>query len=232
MAHSIRDLIKNVPDINTGNRYMVEIFLPELLRSWNGQLDTIQFYCKECTIPQNGVTQIESRVYGQKKSIASIKESGNTNTSFIFDYKGINVKMFYAWSDIMMDPDTKRLYYYDDYVGRVRITLLNNLNKPIFICNLEEAYPLKISEIPLSYNQNEVLPIEIEWWFRTLSYTNDSDLNSLIESSSKEGVLSNGEKIISSINPSRQVQNIVNTIENAVESIRPVDRIPGIRILV
>lgn len=230
--HSIRDLISKVPDANTGNRYRVEIFLPDALKSWNSELDKIQFYCKECTLPGDGLTQIENRVYGQKRMLGSFKESGTTTISFLFDYKGLNVKLFNAWRNYIVKPDTKRLEYYNNYIGRVRITLLNNLNKPIYVCNLEEAYPLKSNEIALSYNSTDILPIEVEWWYRSLTYSQDSDGSSIIESSIKDGVTSNGDLVDSTIGQAKdivtEVLGRVNEINDAAERIRTIGRIVDI----
>jgi len=229
---SIRDLIAKVPDANTGNRYKVELFLPDALKAWNGHLDKIQFYCKECTLPANGLTQIENRVYGQKRMLGSFKESGTTTISFLFDYKGLNVKLFNAWTDYIVKPDTKRLEYYNNYIGRVRITLLNNLNKPIYVCNLEEAYPLRVNEIPLGYSQNEILPFEVEWWYRSRTYTQDMDAVSIIESSIKDGSTAAGDLINSAAGNVKdtvsEVLGTMNEINNAVDSIRTTGRIVDI----
>ena len=229
MPHSIRDLVSKVPEVNTGNRYKVELFLPDALKAWSANLDKIQFYCKECTLPANGVTQIENRVYGQKRMLGSFKESGTTNISFLFDYKGFNVKLFNAWLDYIVKPDTKRLEYYANYIGRVRITLLNNLNKTIYVCNLEEAYPLKVNEISLSYNQNDILPLEIEWWYRTRNYTQDRDDESIIESPIKEGTTQLGDLVNSQIDQVTEIVtdviNTTNQVRDAVERVRSIGRV-------
>lgn len=232
-AHSIRDLISKVPDVNTGNRYRVEIFLPDALKVWNGHLDKIQFYCKECTLPGTTLTQIENRVYGQKRLLGSFKEAGTTSTAFIFDYKGLNVKLFNAWHDYIIKPDVKRLEYYTNYIGRVRISLLNNINKPIYICNLEEAYPVKINELALGYGQNELLPLEIEWCFRTKSYVEIFNEETIIESAVKDGTTSViGDLINGAISIQDKVSEVatevlstVNDINNAADRIRTIGRI-------
>lgn len=217
MPHTIRDLVSKVQDVNTGNRYKVEIFLPDALSAWNAQIDRIQFYCKECTLPANGLTQIENRVYGQKRMLGSFKESGTTNTSFIFDYKGLNVKLFNAWLDYIVKPETKRLEYYANYIGRVRVTLLNNLNKTIYVCNLEEAYPVRVNEITLGYNQTDLLPLEIEWWYRTRTYGSESDETSIIETPAREGTVIAGDIIESQI---AQVTDIVSDVVSTVSNVR------------
>jgi len=233
MAHSIRELIGKVPDVNAGNRYKVEIFLPDALKGWNKHLDKIQFYCKECSLPENGITQIENRVYGQKRMLGSFKQDGTTTTSFIFDYRALNVKLFNFWLDYIIKPDTKRLEYYENYIGRVRITLLSNLNKVIYVCNLEEAYPLRVNEIPLSYSQNELLPLEIEWWYRSRTYSEDIDEAEMIESSIKEGIIAKGEQVKREVQAAKDVvnkaitdgQNIANKVNEAADRIKTIGRI-------
>lgn len=233
MVHSIRDFISKVPDVNTGNRYRVEIFLPAALQAWNNHLDKIQFYCKDCTLPGTTLTQIENRVYGPKRVLGSFKEAGNAATSFLFDQRGLNVKLFNAWIDYIMKPEEKRMEYYVNYIGRVRISLLNNLNKPIYICNLEEAYPFKINELSLSYGQTDILPLEIEWSFRTKSYVEIFNEEVIIESGTKDGSTNLIDQIATGVfslqeklNDVAKVGNeIFNDISDAADRVKTVGRI-------
>lgn len=225
MAHSIRDLIAKVPDVNLGNRYRVEIFLPEALKSWNAQIDRIQFYCQQCNLPGTALTQVESRIYGQKRKMAVGREDGTTITAFLFDYQGINIKLFNAWHDYMVKPETKRLEYYNNYIGRVRITLLNNRNLPIYVCNLEECYPAKITEHTLGYGQKEILPIEIEWWYRSKSYMSESDLAGMVESSIKEGTAAVGNILDEGRSVINDILGTVNDINNTIGQVREIGKI-------
>lgn len=233
MAHSIRDLISKVPAVTTGNRYKVEIFLPRAMTAWNASIDQIQFYCKECSLPGMTLTQLESRVYGQKRMLGSFLEAGSVSTSFLFDYKGLNVKLFNAWINYIQKPESKRLEYYENYIGRVRITLLNGFNKTIYVCNLEEAYPVKVNEVALGYTQTEILPLDIDWSYRSLSTTSDSDESSIVESAIKQGTSSVGDLVDS---PLGEVENAVTgvlqtigRIEEAADRIRTAGR--GLSIL-
>lgn len=225
MAHSMRDLLAKVPDVNLGNRYKVEIFLPNRLQSWNAQLDRIQFYCQQCNLPGSNLTQIDNKLYGQKRRITTGREDGTAIIAFLFDYQGINIKLFNAWHDYIVKPETKRLEYYNDYIGRVRITLLNNRNIPIYVCNLEECYPIKITEHALAYGQVEILPLEIEWWYRSKSYMSETDLAGLVESAIKEGTSSVGNILDEGRSVINDILGTVNDINQGIGQIREIGRV-------
>ena len=174
---SIRKLISKVQDVNTGNRYEVVAYLPRKLHSkYAFSVENITFYCNKCNFPGHQHAQIDSRVYGQKRKLGSIRSSDATvTTSYIYDYKGNNIKLFEDWSNIIMNPINKRLGYYNDYVGELHIILLNNLNEKLTTSILTEAYPIKMNDLPLGYDNAEILPLEIEWQYRERIVRHQSD---------------------------------------------------------
>lgn len=166
--YGIRDLVGKVKDVNRGDRYEVTLYLPEGLKSsYNFSVDDITFYCQKCNMPGFAHSQIDSRVYGQKKKLGSFRTSDTTvSTSYLFDYKGINIGFFEAWSALIMDPVSKRLGYYEDYIGSMEICIFNNLNERLVTAELSEVYPVKLSDLLLAYDNSEILPLEIEWQYR------------------------------------------------------------------
>lgn len=182
---TIRDLIGKVQDVNLGNRYEVILYLPDKLKAeWNFKVDDITFYCDKCQIPGLTAGKIERQIYGEPRNLGTIVNSADTvEMSYIFDYKGLNIHFFEAWANLVMNPETKRIGYYDDYVGTIEINILNNLNKPILSCVLLEAWPEKINDLELSYTNTEFLPIEIAWQFRSrlLRYPDVLNLRGVIQ---------------------------------------------------
>lgn len=164
----IRKLVSRVQDVNVGNRYEITLFLPEKLRSeFNLKVDDITFYCGKCSLPGFSNSQIDSRIYGQKRKLGGIRDSNTTcATSYLFDYKGLNIQFFEKWADLIMNPDSKRLGYYNDYIGSMEICVFNNLNDRLIICQLSEVYPIKMNDLSLAYENSELLPLEIEWQYR------------------------------------------------------------------
>ncbi len=160
---SIRRLISNVQDINSGSRYEVIILPPSALRIPRN----IDFYCQKCTVPGVQMSQIDSIVYGQGRKIPGIRKSEMTcSTSHMFDYKAENIRFIEQWFELITPSGNKRVNYYDNIIGSMEINVLNNLNNPLLKIELTEVYPVKISELGLSYTNEEYLPIDIEWHFR------------------------------------------------------------------
>ena len=182
-------LLKFMALIRTGeanafaNRYEVEIHPPAqgkigsaksraMPAEWTGpnNLDIIRLRCESITMPgRNLISAADSNIYGPPREIVSgVTFAEEISCTFQASADLKERRMFEAWQELAFNPDTWNVGYHNDYVGIVKIFLLNRQNKKKFGIFLIEAYPKTIGPSELSYSSNnELIKIPVSFSFRT-----------------------------------------------------------------
>ncbi len=189
-------LLKFMALIRTGeanafaNRYEVEIHPPAqgnlkiaignlakgaksraMPAEWTGHnLDIIRLRCESITMPgRNLISAADSNIYGPPREIVSgVTFAEEISCTFQASADLKERRMFEAWQELAFNPYTWNVGYHNDYVGIVKIFLLNRQNKKKFGIFLIEAYPKTIGPSELSYSSNnELIKIPVSFSFRT-----------------------------------------------------------------
>ena len=81
----------------------------------------------------------------------------NEDVSFTFHLTGDYYvkKMFDAWSNVCLDPDTYTVPYDEEYKSDVIIQQLNEQNLPIYGIKLRNAFPIQVAGIELNNNSTD-----------------------------------------------------------------------------
>ena len=77
------------------------------------------------------------------------------------------IKVFQDWTDLMINPSTNQVGYYDKYKSDVHIINLDRQQKKTLTTTLYEAYPKTISALDMSYGSNdEIMSISVTFTYR------------------------------------------------------------------
>lgn len=148
------------------NKFRVTISPPKALRD-AFRVEDIQIYCTQAALPGISLTLTENEMSGAAKKVAV--SEGNDDIDLVF-YVGADMKeknFFDRWMKMIVDPNTHRASYYDDYVGQIIIeTLANDGKTKTYAVKLVEAHPMAITPVQLDGTEQDAvmkLQVTITW---------------------------------------------------------------------
>jgi hypothetical protein len=79
----------------------------------------------------------------------------------------MTVKHFFdAWTNQIFNRSTRMSGYYNTYVRDITITLLDKRDRNIYTVTLIEAYPKDIQEVQLSYDNKEIMSLNVTFNYK------------------------------------------------------------------
>ena len=149
--------------INSGglaraNKYYVEIEGP--IASSTG----LTVMCDTVTLAGRNLTTSVAREYGALRHIVYGSTYAEFNMSFLCS-DGLSEKIFFEdWQALTVPTPSSPsgggafdAEYYDSYVGRIRVKVLNEQMAPTYTCTYYEAFPRTITALDLGYAINNSL---------------------------------------------------------------------------
>jgi len=117
----------------------------------------IAVLCESCSLPGRQITTIDYPEQGFRQSVKYTNGYINEDVSFTFHLTGDYYvkKMFDAWSNVCLDPDTYTVPYDEEYKSDVIIQQLNEQNLPIYGIKLRNAFPIQVAGIELNNNSTD-----------------------------------------------------------------------------
>lgn len=149
--------------------------------------------CKSCSLPGRQITTLD---YQSNKQIVKVPYSFiNEDVTFTFhltnDYYA--KKVFDSWLAAVMDFDTYKVKYHDQFTTDVIIQQLDQNDIPIYSVVLEDAYPVTVNAINLdNSSENSTQEVQV-----TMTYSNFR----------KEGILESSLSIASQV-----IGQVANTL--------------------
>lgn len=130
--------------------------LPNLFgSSYDLTTRTLEYRCESVSIPESSLKSIERKTYGIPEKVAFSKEYQICNVSIILSDNISERDLFYIWQESILESnDRKNILYFDEYVGDFVIQQYNKQGKESYTIILQDAYPLSVQEMPLSWNSN------------------------------------------------------------------------------
>ena len=157
------------------NRFEVSMQCPNL----GFNIDGVR--CSNAQLPGRQMTTLEASEYGptRKMPVGIEMDGGEATFQFLCDTSFADRFLIQAWQDAIYANDSTDsvttslqpyFSYYYDYVGEVRIAVLNQRDNESLIYTLHEAYPVSYSAMDLAYESvDEILKFEVTMAFRTFS---------------------------------------------------------------
>lgn len=163
------------------NRYAVSITPPEGLDADPAILRRLMVNCKNAMIPGQNVTTKSMSVGGRYQVTMP---TGKTFTDFMLSFylsKDHAEKAFFDnWINMIIDPDTQRLSYYETYAAStIDVDCLDKNNLVRARYQFRDCYPLSVQSVDIGYESKDqiseiVVPIQYYKWERVAVETGET----------------------------------------------------------
>jgi hypothetical protein len=161
------DQVKNKGLART-NRYTVSIGYPGDSMSIAGLL------CDAVNLPGMNYATTPNRIFGEVREVPYERGFDPVTLTFYVDAEEMKVKkVFDDWMAAIMNPRTRVLGYYRDYVKDIAIAINTVDDQTPYVLTLYEAYPKTIAPIQLDYNSRDVMKLSVTFSYK---YWNTSGL--------------------------------------------------------
>ena len=155
------------------NRYTVLITMPPILSASmkNGSYmkyaddfvkqniskpdNRLHLTCEAASLPGHSVQTKDIRTYGPIRKFAFDQSFSDISLTFMVGEDMLEKKIFEVWHQSIFDVSTHNMNYYKEYVAPIHIFQQNRKDKVTYAIELYEAYPMTISDLSLSYAEND-----------------------------------------------------------------------------
>lgn len=140
------------------NRYDVMITFP------NPGADIKQIatlFCDSVNLPGSNIATSPMRTYGEIREMPYEKMYDSITFSFYVDSDLQIKKAFEDWQDLIVDPDSRTLGYYEDYITDIDIFVRNVDDSVPYKVTLFECYPKTLNSIQLDTAGREVMKMTV-----------------------------------------------------------------------
>ena len=153
-------------DFSYASKYEIELRFPASV-SFNG-LRELSIRCDTVSIPGRNLRTVgDFNVYGPPIEVVQGQTFGEISTTFYASSDMRERKLMEDWQDAVVDPNTFDLNYYDDYVGELKVFLLDKQEKRVYGIELREAYPKSIDVIALGHaSPNTINKVGVSFQYR------------------------------------------------------------------
>jgi hypothetical protein len=154
------------------NRWLLEFTLPNRLSSYSQAGRDASIFCRNVKIP--GKQLLTHEAFGDFRRPQKLPYQyalDDADFTFLCPNDMVFRKMFDDWMNIPVNPDTNFAEYYGEYAANdVGIIMQNQQNNEIYKVILQNAYPISVTSIELTHEQNGLVEITVSLTYRTLKY--------------------------------------------------------------
>jgi hypothetical protein len=167
------------------SRFLVEIYPPVKISSYD--TEKLTFRCDSAELPGRTLSLQEQRTYGVGRKQPQASVFADMNITLICSADFTEKKFFDHWQNMVQDLEDYKFGYYDDYIGTIHVTQLNDELQPIYKIELKEAFPTLVAPMPLNWDtSNDLQRAQI-----TISYRQWEELESTLDAPSISGTIQN-----------------------------------------
>lgn len=170
MAFKITNFLSNLQDqaeTSRADKFDVMIVIPNKLTSLMG-METLSLVCEATELPEVGINPIEFINYGFVQRIPFHLTFAPIALTFICTGKMKEKIFFDTWVNNMIPFNNGLIYYPDDnnYKTSIKIIQYNLTGKPIYTVDLQEAFPLNVSSLPLSWSNDQIHRLTVNFSYK------------------------------------------------------------------
>ena len=166
-VQGLAELIKG--DFSYASKYEIELRFPASVSfPANNALRNLTLRCDTVSIPGRNLRTVgDFNVYGPPIEVVQGQTFGEIQTSFYLSTDMRERKLMEDWQDAVVDPETFDLNYYDDYVGELKVFLLDKAEKRVYGVELREVYPKSVDVIALGHaSPNTINKLGVSFQYR------------------------------------------------------------------
>lgn len=146
------------------SRFIVEVFPPSSISEYD--TERLTFRCDSAELPGRTLPVVEQRTHGVGRKQPQGSVFADLNLTLICSSTFTEKKFFDHWQDLTHNLKTYKFGYFDDYVGTVYVTQLNDELQPIYRIELTDAFPMLVAPMPLNWEtSNDLQRVQV-----TISY--------------------------------------------------------------
>lgn len=127
--------------------------------------ENVSLLVDQASLPGLNIMTTEMRIFGEVTESPYGITYPPVNLSIILDNESLAKRFFDNWANEVFDRTTRTSGYYNKFAKEVRITVVDKEDTPIYQVKLVEAYPKMIADIPLDFNNKDVIRLNV-----TLTY--------------------------------------------------------------
>lgn len=166
---SISEVKNQFIDLLRANMYEVTIEPPAKLGIAATQ-EMMKYLTTTASFPFETITPKEVEMHSRRYSVANNATYDPISLTFALDSQGKVLDFFQRWSKLIID-DNHMMGYYDDYVGKIRIKLLDRQKTDIYGVTLIDAYPVNRADMAIAAaSENTVLDLTISFVYLKTEY--------------------------------------------------------------
>lgn len=228
------------------NLFEVSFTPPLMLARQSGTARLLSLYASDASLPGNFINTMTLKRFGigPNEKVPYSTQWNDIGFSCIGDGQGMVYKFFYKWmqgivkSDVPITGDdigynqlaSYEVGFKEEYATTITINTFDEQGKDILVYQLTGAYPIFISDTPLSWGQGDELQrIPLAFNFLQASLVNVEAVRSLEKNGQRE--LSPFEKLykvgtavqaLASLRKPRSVGDVINVVSNAKTVIQGI----------
>lgn len=149
------------------NRFNVVIGKPTGMNgNANAALRLLTLYCDQTSLPGISFGSQPVRTFGENREVAYERNFEQISLTFYVDRNLEVVSFFENWANLIVDPTTRSMGYYNNYISSINIYVQDVSEKTVHQITLEEAYPKTISPITLDYGSKDVMKLQVSFAYK------------------------------------------------------------------
>jgi hypothetical protein len=146
------------------NRY--EVIIPRFPASSANGERLLTLFCDATNLPGMNILTQPQRFYGEAWELPYERSFDPVTLSFYMDSNFEIKEGFDRWQSRIINPTSRSINYYNDYVQDIEIRVLNVDDRIPYSLTLYEAYPKTINSIQLDAAARDVMKLQVVMQYR------------------------------------------------------------------
>lgn len=144
------------------NKFEVLIAPPKKLTNFDTDGTKLHLWCKSVQAPGVNIATSQERLTGEIIEMPYDRNFGPAVLTFFTPNTFENKKIFDKWMDIIQDPTTRTIGYYDDYISeKIEIDVINKEENYSYRKTLWKAHPKSIGGLNLDSDSTGVYTFDV-----------------------------------------------------------------------
>lgn len=152
------------------NRYIVTFGRPPGIglvnTSFNNDAYTAGLFCTGAALPGMNIESSPHRIFSESREMPYAVSYNPLPLTFYTDTKLQLKRFFDEWMNLIIDPVTRSVSYYANYVTTISVKALNLNDEPEYEVELFEAWPKTVGEVSLSYESRDVMRLPVTFQYK------------------------------------------------------------------
>jgi hypothetical protein len=163
-GRTLNDFISNIKSRSLAKQNRFTLAIEGGLNSQDGNL--VELFCEQAVLPGLNFASQPTRSFGEQREVVYDRTFESIQLTFLVD-REMKVKQFFdKWSNQIINPSSRLVGYYDDYVRRILVVTQDTKDNDTYQSLLYEAYPKTIGAVQLDQNSKDVMKLQVTFNYK------------------------------------------------------------------